>query len=107
MVALFGLGGIPPTIGFAGKFLIFTAAIQKGYLALVVIAMVNVVISLYYYLMVLKAAYLDEPAQPQVELTTSFPTRVMAVALITLIMAVGFYPAGLLEVVQAAVRYLP
>ena len=37
-VALFGLGGIPPTIGFAGKLLIFVAAVQKGYLALVLIA---------------------------------------------------------------------
>ena len=62
MMALFGLAGIPPTIGFTGKLLIFTAAMSQGHFTLVLIAMVNVVISLYYYLMVLRAAYLLEPA---------------------------------------------
>ncbi|MFQ5483877.1 MAG: NADH-quinone oxidoreductase subunit N, partial [Desulfobacterales bacterium] len=62
MLSLFSLAGIPPTIGFTGKFLIFAAAMQKGYFTLVLIAMINVVISLYYYLMVIKAAYLLEPA---------------------------------------------
>ena len=57
MLALFGLAGIPPTIGFTAKLLIFKAALQKGFLLLVVFAMINVVISLYYYLKILKAAY--------------------------------------------------
>jgi NADH-quinone oxidoreductase subunit N len=46
MMSLFGLAGIPPTIGFTGKLLIFTAAMEKGYFTLVLIAMINVVISL-------------------------------------------------------------
>ena len=73
MVSLFSLAGIPPTIGFAGKFLVFVAAIQKGYIALVIIAMINVVVSLYYYLLVIKAAYLLEPAR-----TSSAPRRLFA-----------------------------
>ncbi|MEJ2038767.1 MAG: NADH-quinone oxidoreductase subunit N [Desulfosarcinaceae bacterium] len=107
MMALFGLGGIPPTIGFTGKFLIFTAAIAKGYLALVIIAMVNVVISLYYYLLVLKAAYLDEPARAQAELSVSYPDKILAVAMISVMMVVGFYPNALLNLVQAAALNLP
>lgn len=107
MMALFGLAGIPPTIGFAGKLLIFKAAIGRGYLMLVIIAMVNVVISLYYYLLVLKAAYLDEPTVDLPKLGLSMPTRVLSVALIVVIVAVGFYPAALIEVVQAAARALP
>jgi NADH-quinone oxidoreductase subunit N len=107
MVALFGLAGIPPTIGFAGKFMIFTAAINKGYLALVIIAMVNVVISLYYYLIVLKAAYLDVPEQSLPEVKETLPTKVLAVTMITLIMAVGFYPGMLLKLVQATTIALP
>ena len=51
MLSLFSLAGIPPTVGFTGKFLIFTAAMQNGYFTLVLIAMINVVVSLYYYLM--------------------------------------------------------
>jgi NADH-quinone oxidoreductase subunit N len=52
LVGVFSLGGIPPTIGFTGKFLVFNAAMQKGYVVLVLIAMINVVVSLYYYIQV-------------------------------------------------------
>lgn len=107
LLALFGLGGIPPTIGFAGKLFIFVAAMQKGYLALVIIAMANVVISLYYYLLVLKAAYLDEPAGPAPTIDLNWSNRLVATAMIVLIIGVGFYPTALLDWVQAAVLRLP
>lgn len=102
MMALFGLAGIPPTIGFAGKLLIFKAAIEQGYLVLVVIAMINVVISLYYYLRVLKAAYLD-PADTQTPaVALSLSGKVLAILMVVLIVAIGFYPTGLLKLVYAA-----
>ena len=107
MMALFGLAGIPPTIGFSGKLFIFVAAMQKGYLALVLIAMANVVISLYYYLLVLKAAYLDKPVQQLPAIITPAGTRLMSVVLISLIVGLGFYPTALFELVQAAVLLLP
>ena len=107
MMALFGLAGIPPTIGFAGKLFIFVAAMHKGYLVLVLIAMTNVVISLYYYLLVLKAAYLDEPVRPMPTITTSVGTRLMAMVMIALIVGLGFYPTALFNLVQAAVLRLP
>ena len=62
MIAVFGLAGIPPTIGFTGKFLVFSAAVEKGHLWLVFVAMINATISLYYYILIVKAAYLLEPA---------------------------------------------
>jgi NADH-quinone oxidoreductase subunit N len=107
MMALFSLAGIPPTIGFAGKLIIFVAAMQKGYLALVVIAMANVVVSLYYYLLVLKAAYLDEPERPAAAIHLTLSARLVALAMIALIVGIGFYPAALLDLVQAAVLRLP
>ena len=106
MMALFGLGGIPPTIGFAGKLFIFVAAMEKGYLALVIIAMVNVVVSLYYYLLVLKAAYLDEPAAPAAAIDLAVGDRLVALVMIVLIVGVGFYPTLLLDWVQSAVASL-
>ncbi len=106
MMALFGLAGIPPTIGFSGKLLIFKAAIEQGYLALVVIAMVNVVISLYYYLLVLKAAYLLEEESEQPALALSAPGRVLAISMVVVIVAIGFYPTGLQKLVHAAVLVL-
>lgn len=58
MLALFSLAGIPPVAGFFGKFFLFTAAASEGYYLLVFIGVVNVTISLYYYLLVVRAMFL-------------------------------------------------
>ena len=106
MVSLFSLAGIPPTIGFTGKFLVFVAAIEKGYVALVIIAMINVVISLYYYLLVIKAAYLLEPAEALPALSVSFPKKLLAGASTVVIVAMGFFPYWLVQLAQNAARSL-
>jgi NADH-quinone oxidoreductase subunit N len=100
MLSLFGLCGIPPTIGFIGKLLVFTAAMEKGLFALVLIAMINVVISLYYYLLVLKAAYLAEPPGDVPPLPMTFGENLLAAGLIVVITVVGFYPAPLIAVAR-------
>ncbi len=65
MLAMFSLAGIPPFAGFFSKFFIFTGALNEGSTAmyvLVLIALINTIISLYYYLLVVKAMYIsDEP----------------------------------------------
>ena len=58
LMALFSLAGIPPVAGFFGKFFLFTAAASKGHYLLVFIAVINVTISLYYYLLVVRAMFL-------------------------------------------------
>ena len=63
MLALFSLAGIPPVAGFFGKFFLFTAAASEGYYLLVFIAVVNVTISLYYYLLVVRAMFLRRSDQ--------------------------------------------
>lgn len=102
MVSLFGLAGIPPTIGFTGKLLIFTAAMEKGYFTLVLIAMINVIISLYYYLMVLKAAYLLEPDKALPDLRISLPIKILTGLLIFGMIAGGIFPNHLIKVARAA-----
>ncbi len=64
MLALFSLAGIPPVAGFFGKFFLFTAAASKGYYLLVFLAVVNVTISLYYYLLVIRAMFLRTSDNP-------------------------------------------
>lgn len=64
MLALFSLAGIPPVAGFFGKFFLFTAAASKGFFWLVFLAVVNVTISLYYYLMVIRAMFLRKSENP-------------------------------------------
>ena len=106
MLAVFGLAGIPPTIGFTGKFLVFAAAMEKGYFTLVIIAMINATISLYYYIMVVKAAYLLEPDVEQPRLPISFPTKVLTGVLVAAMVVFGIFPHYLLEVARAAARML-
>lgn len=106
MVSLFSLAGIPPTIGFTGKFLVFVAAVEKGYLTLVLIAMINVVISLYYYLLVIKAAYLLEPKEEPPVLRVSPSIRLLAGTLVAVIVVLGFFPYYLIEVAQTAAQVL-
>ena len=60
-LCLFSLAGIPPFAGFFSKFFIFSSAFHSGWWATVFVALVNTVISLYYYLLVVKAMYIEEP----------------------------------------------
>lgn len=60
MLALFSLAGIPPFAGFFSKFFIFYAAVQEGFYVLVFIALLNTIISLYYYLLVVKAMFIRQ-----------------------------------------------
>lgn len=63
MLAMFSLAGIPPFAGFFSKFFIFTSAINQGSVAiyiLVLIALINTIISLYYYLLVVKAMFINQ-----------------------------------------------
>jgi NADH-quinone oxidoreductase subunit N len=64
MLALFSLAGIPPLAGFFGKFFLYAAAASKGYYLLVFIAVVNATISLYYYLIVIRAMFLRKGDHP-------------------------------------------
>ncbi len=63
-LCLFSLAGIPPFAGFFSKFFVFMAAFNAGYHLLVFIALVNTVISLYYYLLIVKAMYIKKSDAP-------------------------------------------
>ena len=64
MLALFSLAGIPPVAGFFGKFFLFASSAGKGYYMLVLIAVLNATVSLYYYLRVVKAMFIDKNDTP-------------------------------------------
>ena len=63
-LALFSLAGIPPFAGFFSKFFIFAAAFNSGWHLVVFIALVNTIISLYYYLLIVKAMYITPSDSP-------------------------------------------
>lgn len=62
-LAVFSLGGIPPLAGFFSKFFIFTAAASQGLYILLFIALINTVPSLYYYLLIVRAMFINAPAE--------------------------------------------
>jgi len=63
-ISLFSLAGIPPTAGFFGKFFLLMAGAGKGNYVFIGIAALNMVISLYYYLRVIKAIFMDSQPAP-------------------------------------------
>ena len=77
LVGMFGLAGIPPTAGFAGKWFLFSAAIERDLFWLVLIGALNATVSLYYYLLVIKEAYLTPPVDES-PIAVSFATTVAA-----------------------------
>lgn len=106
LLGVFSLGGIPPTIGFTGKFLLFTAAMKNGYFYLVLIGMFNVVVSLYYYALIVKAAYFQEAEKDLPRIPLSPMIRLLTSAMIILVVGGGLFPGYLYELAGAAARCL-
>ena len=75
-LALFSLAGIPPFAGFFSKFFVFAAAFSGGFHLLVFIALVNTVVSLYYYLLIVKAMYIMPGDAPIAAFRSDRYTRV-------------------------------
>ena len=91
MMALFSLAGIPPLAGFFGKFFLFTAAAQNGYFWLILIAVINVTISLYYYLMVVKAMFINKNDNPIERIENNLYTKASFIICLVGIFVLGFY----------------
>jgi NADH-quinone oxidoreductase subunit N len=102
VVGVFSLAGIPPFVGFMGKLSLLTAALEKGYLFLVIIAMVNAAIAVYYYLCIVREACFRDPGErPTIRL--NWPTRALCLLLITGILALGIAPGRVLSKLQTSV----
>jgi NADH-quinone oxidoreductase subunit N len=89
-LALFSLAGIPPVAGFFGKFFLFTAAAQKGFYLLVLIAVLNTIISLFYYLLVVKAMFINKNETPISTFKSDIPTRLALGICVAGIVVTGF-----------------
>jgi len=100
---MFALSGFPPTAGFFGKFYVFAAAVKAGYIPLVVIAVLNSFLSVYYYLRIVKTSYFDEleGAFVPVKFTPAIILVLAVTALGTL--GLGFFPEQLLDLSRAAI----
>jgi NADH-quinone oxidoreductase subunit N len=91
MLALFSLAGIPPVAGFFGKFFLFAAAASKGYYLLVFLAVVNVTISLYYYLLVVRAMFIRKNENPIPFFKSKIYMRLGLIITVLGILVLGLY----------------
>jgi len=92
-ISLFSLAGIPPTAGFFGKFFLIMAGAGKGNYLLITIAALNMIISLYYYLKVVKAIFMDVNEQPIEKLSIHILPKLAMLVCVAGIIVVGFIPA--------------
>ena len=100
---MLSLGGIPPTAGFMGKFWLFSAAIESGYVWLAVVAVGNSAISLYYYIRVIVYMWIkEEIAGPPIRVSPAM----VAALVITLVGTIvfGLYPRPLFELAAASTQ---
>jgi NADH-quinone oxidoreductase subunit N len=97
--ALFSLSGMPLFAGFLTKFILFQAVADEGFLWLSIIAVTMSMVSLYYYLMVIKQLYVAKPEEGEARLSVP---PVLSGALAIAVFYVGIYPRHLFEAAQAA-----
>jgi NADH-quinone oxidoreductase subunit N len=103
---MFALAGFPPTAGFAGKFYLFSAAVQAGYYSLALIGMLTSVISVVYYARVVIMMYMHEPggAGP---LARVAPTTLVLLGLTAFgTLYLGVFPGGVLRLAERSVQFL-
>lgn len=101
-VSAFSLAGIPPTGGFTGKLFLFTSAFKAGHLDIVIIGAVNTVISIFYYLNLVRMSYSKEAIAPE-PISLSIHEKALCYVLIFLVLYLGIMPFGLTQLFRMAV----
>jgi len=101
LIFFLSLAGVPPLAGFIGKLYVFAAAMNEGLVALVVIGGINIVISMYYYLIVIKRVYINMPRE-NTPVPVSFPMRLVLFTAIGGVLFLGIYPKAFIEISVAA-----
>jgi len=96
LLFLLSLAGVPPLAGFIGKIYLFIAAMNQELYTLLIVGLINIVISMYYYLIVVKKMYINEPTDPS-PITTSLPIKVAVYAGIAGTLILGIYPGPFID----------
>ncbi len=101
LLFLLSLAGVPPLAGFMAKVYVFAAAVEQGLILLVSIGLINVVISFYYYLIVVKKMYAVEPMESS-PIPLSMPLRLVLYTGIVGVLWLGIWPKPFIDISVAA-----
>jgi NADH-quinone oxidoreductase subunit N len=105
-IALLSLGGIPPLAGFFGKFLVIQTALSSGYFWLALLGAANVIVSLYYYLSIIKEMYFKQPNAGKEKIRLDFLTQLLLTLLASAAILLGIFQEPLLALVRTGAQNL-
>jgi NADH-quinone oxidoreductase subunit N len=100
-IFLISLTGLPPTAGFIGKLYLFVALVDAKMITVAVIALLNSVVSLYYYVRVLKHMYLSKATDSTPSIIPSFGSRILVLVLVIPVLVFGIYFGPLVNLAKS------
>jgi NADH-quinone oxidoreductase subunit N len=104
LITMFSMAGVPPTLGFYAKFTVLQAALQAGYIWVVVFAVLMAVIGAFYYLRIVKLMYFDEPVDHSP--IVNYPEMNMVLSVNALgLLALGIMPQRLMDICAYAIGH--
>ena len=104
LLVMFSLAGIPPTVGFYGKLVVFQAVMSAGFLWLAIVAVMFSLIGAFYYLRVVKLMYFDAP-QDHAPLTSTADARALLTVNGLAVLVFGLLPGALMDLCQRAIQH--
>ncbi len=105
-IFLISLTGLPPTAGFIGKLYLFIALVDAKMIAVAVIALLNSVVSLYYYVRVMKHMFLTKAEAETPVVIVSIPNKILVSFLVTMTLVFGIYFTPLVEAAKSCLMIL-
>jgi NADH:ubiquinone oxidoreductase subunit 2 (subunit N) len=103
---MISLAGLPPTAGFIGKFAIFWAVFQGGYVILGVVGILTVILSIYYYFKVIVSLFMKPSVSPPATPRGAMPDRLAGGVVLVFLLLLGLFPEGAFSVIQEALSFL-
>ena len=103
LIGMFALAGIPPFVGFMGKFFLLSGALKAGHLTVVILAALNTAIAIFYYLSVVRVAFTTD-SENRPAITVDGPTQAVSIFLMIVIIALGCLPTKIIDMAAQAVQ---
>jgi NADH-quinone oxidoreductase subunit N len=104
-IGLFSLAGVPPTAGFFGKLFLMLSGASTGNYILIILASLNLVVSFYYYLRVIRVIFMDENEAPIAKTETGLIPRIALLLCVAGIVVMGLYGPAYEYIVQIVQHY--